>query len=822
MLVNVILPPFIKIETQAYTTEQRSKAIHIVYDDSGSMVRTRETRESPWTYLDRWGQAKYAMEVFAAMLEERDVMNVYYMSDFDTTAGGNINAPPKITIHGSESASARVAKIHNTVTRAANTPFDPVVKAYNDLKVSGADEQWLVILSDGFFNRLGGDWNYDIDVNGILTRYANDSDVKIILLAIGDDADLLDMVRTIKPDPSIDYYMDHARNSNEILGKITTICNQIFNRNILRFSNVTRREFNFDIPMTELLVFAQGDNISINGIRGDGSYNPNETVNVRYSEVAGTNFTNDANVIVSRNLTGVVASFQNIPKGSYNLDITGAQTVEIYYKPSVNVDVRLYQNGQEIQTQNFVEGEYQIYYGIVNENGDFFESSLLGRVDYEAVVENAGESYPVQSGGTINLKRGDFTLNARARFLEINTAENTITRRVLAEATPLDVEIKIPDDDFTVTKLKDSGAFVVTVRHEGRLLSESQWVSMALPEISTNVDVNITDVRRGADVSTFEFNIRRIDGDLRNTSTGDVKINVSAGLIFDEQLCEGENSVTVNIKPAPPLDIHVKSPGDELSVTHLNDTEAFIITVRKDNNLLTEEQWQNMPPPVVTTSAAVDITEVKHGSEVSTFEFYIKQKNNNKHETSKGSILLNIYAEAEIDASLFVSEESINVDIKNDISIIERVLYWLGTWWWLLVLIFIFLGYTPLFKKRLSKKLKRSPRIRGVNNGIGADPKPSTGEYKKEFLYTILPYFAERGTIRYAPRSVSGAPRLVVRGAGNRSVKVMNTKSFAGKDHIKFNRRAVPKDERKPMVQDPATSITVTVNNITYTCNPTQ
>ena len=34
------------------------------------------------TPLDTWCQAKYSMEVFAAMLGERDTMNVFYMSDY--------------------------------------------------------------------------------------------------------------------------------------------------------------------------------------------------------------------------------------------------------------------------------------------------------------------------------------------------------------------------------------------------------------------------------------------------------------------------------------------------------------------------------------------------------------------------------------------------------------------------------------------------------------------------------------------------------------------------------------------------------------------
>jgi hypothetical protein len=73
-LISVISMP--SIGAQTYTTNQRSKAIRVVYDDSTSMI------EDGGVYNDRWGQAKYAMEVFVVMLEGKNAMRVYYMSDF--------------------------------------------------------------------------------------------------------------------------------------------------------------------------------------------------------------------------------------------------------------------------------------------------------------------------------------------------------------------------------------------------------------------------------------------------------------------------------------------------------------------------------------------------------------------------------------------------------------------------------------------------------------------------------------------------------------------------------------------------------------------
>jgi len=425
-LISVIFAPI--INAQSYTTDQRSKAIHIVYDDSGSMIKDDDNGK----YLDRWAQAKYAMEVFAAMLEENDTMRVYYMSDFDVKHGGKVSAPARIEITGSRDAQSRVDNVHKTITEAWNTPYDTVVKAYNDLKKTNAVDKWLVVLTDGDFNQENGiplEREEDVQklgekVNSYFSQYINESDdVRIIILAMGD------IIKTVFKEVPGRIFYEQAKNNNEILGKITSICNRIFNRNKLSFTNETRREFSFDIPMLELLVFAQGDKAEVRGISGDNTYKPSKQVNVRYSEVAALNYRDDP-VIIPRSLTGVVAAFQDLKKGAYSLDVAGAQTVEIYYKPVVNVDINLLRNGRKIKTQDLVEGNYQIQYGIVNEEGKFFESSLLGNVEYEATLQNDGQTTSIKSGDTVKLQQGDLKVHVQAHFLEINTAENTVTGRV--------------------------------------------------------------------------------------------------------------------------------------------------------------------------------------------------------------------------------------------------------------------------------------------------------------------------------------------------------------------------------------------------------
>ena len=75
-------------------------------------------------YLDRWCQAKYALEVFAAMLDEKDTMNVYAMSDFSSQDIDYSSVGPHIRLSGNNSIEENVGSIHSMLTKSYATPFN--------------------------------------------------------------------------------------------------------------------------------------------------------------------------------------------------------------------------------------------------------------------------------------------------------------------------------------------------------------------------------------------------------------------------------------------------------------------------------------------------------------------------------------------------------------------------------------------------------------------------------------------------------------------------------------------------------------------------
>ena len=74
-LVLIILAGATAVDVSAEAKTKKTRVIHVVYDDSGSMVDSNAS----------WSQAKYALEVFTAMMNENDRLVIYPMSAYSIT-----------------------------------------------------------------------------------------------------------------------------------------------------------------------------------------------------------------------------------------------------------------------------------------------------------------------------------------------------------------------------------------------------------------------------------------------------------------------------------------------------------------------------------------------------------------------------------------------------------------------------------------------------------------------------------------------------------------------------------------------------------------
>lgn len=458
-------------------TRRPTRVINVVYDDSASMY----VRNS-----DRWCQAKYSMEVFAAMLGPEDTMNVYYMSDFDPFSNGNPDSDPRIVLHGNEGAKMNVGKLHSEKTNATNTPIASVEKALKDLEAANADEKCLVILTDGEFNK--NDPNDAMPVDEVDARIAQkSSDVKVIFLRMGAGSKA-----SLTADESKGIFYLEAKNSKDILERVTEISTRVFNTNKLKVSKDNKVSFN--VPMSELTVFAQGENVSLKGVKTvDGApIGGNDApVQVMYSESDAGNFKDNT---PDTSLKGVVCTYRgDFDGGDYQIDVTGAQVVEVYYKP--NVDIAIYLTNEEGDLVNDLEslyaGEYTLHFGFVKAGTDepVEDYSLFGKdVKFDAIVNNNGNTMNCDSGAKLKLQKGELTIDVTAEFLKYNSVSTQLAYTVYQDEKIHFVIVEDPEFVVSEEGLEEGKYILVKASTEGGDLTPEEWEIMELPEIKLSKD----------------------------------------------------------------------------------------------------------------------------------------------------------------------------------------------------------------------------------------------------------------------------------------------------------------------------------------------
>lgn len=416
LLALFLLFPILPQET-ARAAEEAPRLIHVVYDDSGSMYQyefyDQNGGYSHTEYYDKWCRARYAMEVFAAMMEERDEMNIYLMSE---------RGRRTMQVSGSDSPQSRIDRIHSMTDGAIGTYYETVTAAYDDLMAAdGFSEKWLVILTDGDFEGSDGqDWKPASELNADFSSFAA-SGVKVVYLAIGEE------VREMPAsDPDAGIITRQAAGSDQILSSVTDICNTIYERQQLPESFYTYAgntlTLDFDVPMERIFILSQGENAALSG--EDASvFRRVSDGSVRYSEEIPSRYSDRADLIpVARDLTGVLAEFASassespIPAGQYTFSLTGAASVQIYFEPAVRLAVTVSQNGEAVSPGGeLLPGECTIE--------AFFEDPSTGERLVSDILSSAVFSGTVTTGGEeLSWEGSSFTTQLAEGPLEIQAA----------------------------------------------------------------------------------------------------------------------------------------------------------------------------------------------------------------------------------------------------------------------------------------------------------------------------------------------------------------------------------------------------------------
>lgn len=483
----ILMWPGAMLQAEASETEEPTRIINVVYDDSASMFLRN---------ADTWCKAKYSMEVCAAMLGEKDTMNIFVMSDFDKGAKGKI----KLTLNGSDGASVNVKKVHEMHTTGKNTPLASVVAAFNDIKGKQADEKWLLVLTDGLFENGPNEVIPKEEVQGTFDGMKGQG-VKIMLFSMSADVNFV-------PDETNDLYFRQAKDTKDILTNVTDISKQLVNANEISVNS--DHEISLAVPMKELIVFAQGKDADIQSISPSGKGVQDETASVQYSTKATDDPKYDGKVNIDRNLVGKIATYKGyFPMGKYSLSVSGEDTLTVFYKP--DIDIKATVDGKT-DLSNVEAGEHKIRFEIVDgQTGKVIKDSqaaqdLLGAIDYHAVITSTdpktGEKRTEEVNGqeaTINFTEGAMTIDAEASFLTYNHARTTTDYYIFKNKS---VELKLVDSPEYKVKKKEiengNTPLKLKATLEGKDFTEEQWKAFTSGEPSLKVKVkNDEDERYG-------------------------------------------------------------------------------------------------------------------------------------------------------------------------------------------------------------------------------------------------------------------------------------------------------------------------------------
>ncbi len=347
-----VLTAFTSSAETIFSTNQigneRKKVINVVYDDSGSMVNGDESDVSVESaYVPTWAQAKYSLEVFAAMLNTEDELNVFCMSD-----SGAISK----TIVGSDK-EAGVKDIHEhfkTGDYSVMTPFQTLENAYEYLSDEKYEdyEKWLIILTDGAFtvSDSSADKVSDSKVSAALSQYGSSLDGRMIYIPIGGSA--------------VEYNANSftqlkAASGAELLEQVKAASEIVYYQRDKR--ELTDSSVNLGVSMKKIIVFAQGAGVEIESI---SKGNITDSISVKYTEAQnGVNFDNssgkktfagsESKIKTDTSLQGVVATIEPngdcIEPGQLNITFGEAKpkSYTIYYEPAVKAYYSLEKDGIE-------------------------------------------------------------------------------------------------------------------------------------------------------------------------------------------------------------------------------------------------------------------------------------------------------------------------------------------------------------------------------------------------------------------------------------------------------------------------------------------
>lgn len=647
----------------------------------------------------RWSDAKYALEVFAALLEPKDTLNVFRMSDFKSGATG---VPARLRLSGSTAPEQNVTQIAKMPMLGGGTPYAPVKAAMSDADAGAAEARWVVVLTDGAFD---GQTQPAVQ-DDLKSWVGGGSDRHVAMMTIGDAAP------TYSTNLGSAITTAHV-SSADVLSKMTGFANVVFGRSTLRQNGAGRVDTN-GVGLDEAIVFTQGAGANIgHATAGSTSSAPKSTTDVTW--VKNPVPANETKATPNRGLVGQLATFDDLPGGTINFGVSGAarSSVTVFYKPRARFDVHLTDStGHTVDKNKAMAGTYTVRYGFVDDRCHIVNSPLFGSVSYDATILAGGKKLAAhfKSGERVALPRGEVTVEASAKYLGTATASQNVSFTMLEPARPATVTATAAPT-YRASKMNGyrapEDAIALDYRTVDGPFTAAEWTSIRPGSFHVNSSRNIRfTVSLGSRPGQVYLTPHAPNGDVYQADTGRIPFTLTGSHVYDGQL----NTVKYS------------------------------------------------------SATAVD----------------------------------------------------------DDLPWSQRAAHWLATTGWKIALgllaLLLLCGY--VFKRRFSKKIKRSPRIVGTPNSMGRASEEARGKFTVTPGRKLLPFVPDTATLRFTPPGVAGFRTMKLKAGPSKTMLLENFRQLAEKANVEVNGMAINAESRRPPRLSPSTPITARTPVMTYDMTP--
>ena len=619
-LALVLLFSFVfSVMPTAYASKKAdsSRAIAIVFDNSGSM------------YIDgekAWCRATYAMEVFASMLNKGDVLQIYPMHPI--TVGGKeytMDSPFTVT------DAAQASTIRDIYTnKALGTPIESVDAAANGLKTLKADKKYMIVLTDGdVFYKNGSKMSASETRRQLDTRFREQAgeSMTVMYLGVGKKVVMPDMAES-------QYFIKrHAPNSEDALSALTEMCNKIFGRDTLPKNNITGKNLKFDISMSKLIIFVQGENLSdLKVASSSGAVGKLEsTSSTKYGTAGCGNYKS----VADTSLQGMMVSYTDCAAGNYTIEYKGTATsVEVYYEPDADLNfIFTDADGNLVDPNSLYEGDYKVSFGMKDaRTGQLISSSLLGNPHYEGTYSINGKkhsfSHEGQSGEvSVALKMGDtFDANLTVTYLSGYTISKDSSDFgwpdggiKVAPRPAGDFKLKITGGDsvYPLQDLENGQVFIAEVYYQDVKLTGKELEKV---DLRWEPETSYAEVNKQFANDHYKLSLHYKDPNApANTVCGECKVPIYA-YYTAQGSNEASTQATLTYKIEDdfiPVKVELSTPEDYIVISKLDESSEIIAKLTMDGKPLTAENFNAVEIQVNCSGIKYEVTPNEQDSSYS-------------------------------------------------------------------------------------------------------------------------------------------------------------------------------------------------------------